>query len=183
MGTCVAASGRAGKGELYTTKAACDAACNVCGDDQCFFESTNNVWIGNASCSDPDISTKEECVKEMSSMRCGLFSGSIGSSTTLSTDQDKYLNNVILTSTGEANANILFSSEFISSSGSGSGAEISIVISEKTVSSIKVTNAGSGYSVGDTLTLSNQTTKIIIILSEPNEHPIFFDALNSRRDV
>ena len=71
-GICKSALGGIGGGAEYTTKTSCEAACNVCGHDQCVFYS-NNTFVDGAVCSDPTYTTQEDCDKTLKSLNCILY--------------------------------------------------------------------------------------------------------------
>ena len=71
----------------------------------------------------------------------------------LKTDADALLPSITTNPTDAADGN--FAELATTSSGSGIGAVLSLVISGKTISGVTVTAAGSGYSQGDTLTVAS----------------------------
>jgi hypothetical protein len=66
-----------------------------------------------------------------------------------------------------------FNTNAITTSGSGTGAQLTVTVSGNTVTNITVTTAGSGYAIGDTITISDSappngiggTTPVVITLT------------------
>ena len=66
-----------------------------------------------------------------------------------------------------------FNTNAITTSGSGTGAQLTVTVSGNTVTNITVTTAGSGYAVGDTITISDSappngiggTTPVVVTLT------------------
>lgn len=69
-----------------------------------------------------------------------------------------------------------FNTNAITTSGSGTGAQLTVTVSGNTVTNVTVTAAGSGYAVGDTITISDSappngiggTTPVVITLTANN---------------
>mgnify|MGYP003115803554 CR=1 FL=1 len=66
-----------------------------------------------------------------------------------------------------------FNTNAVSTSGSGTGAQLTVTVSGNTVTNVTVTTAGSGYAIGDTITISDSappngiggTTPVVITLT------------------
>tara|TARA_Y100001973_G_scaffold65627_1_gene95966 strand:+ start:636 stop:1685 length:1050 start_codon:yes stop_codon:yes gene_type:complete len=67
-----------------------------------------------------------------------------------------------------------FNTNAVTTSGSGTGAQLTVTVSGNVVTNVTVTSAGSGYAVGDTITISDSTppngiggtTAVVITLTE-----------------
>ena len=175
-GTCKSASGGIGGGAAYTTKTACEAACNVCGHDQCVFYS-NNTFVDGAVCSETTYTTQEDCDKSLKTLNCILYD-TLPAPITLSQD-DSLLDNLLSpkrNTSGTVNKDVP-----TTTSGSGSGATLRIVISYGMLVTADVVSGGTGYATGDIIIVSGEeiasTTDLVFILGSGAANT--FDALNA----
>ena len=175
-GTCRSASGGIGGGAEYSTRTACEAACPVCGYDQCIFYS-NNTFVSGAVCSEATYTTQEDCDKALKALNCKLYA-SLPAPLTLSTGASLMENlispKVNISGTGLSNAPT-------TTSGSGSGATLNIVVSGGMLVTANVQSVGTGYATGDILIVSSEVIASLIdlvFILGPGSSDVF-DAFNA----
>ncbi len=125
------------------------------------YEDNKTIVYPSTITSADDI--KMQYLKKPSEVRWGYFTGSVGQYINdptifglnlLNTGVDTLTSSISLNPTGITTDQTYTNLSTTVSPAGGSGAILSAVVSSGTVTSVSVTTAGSGYSVGDTLTVS-----------------------------